>query len=189
MLTTQSWLFAQLPVCILHPAPTSKHTEASRVAILWPYLVWFYDLLLWLPCKNRMALSFLPFELLFPTSSRTAHSHSRIPHANTTTTKSPNEERSQGRDDCSGRWSRRQPGRWHLHLWRVPLSKTPPPALSAGCPVSIIPTCLVLFKQLSNCSEKEGRKGGREAWSDSRKEQSRLRDKGKEKNASALNAN
>lgn len=61
------------------------------------------------------------------------------------------------------------------------------------CPQAVLlpssPTCPVLFKQLSNCSEKEGRKGGREAWSDSRKEQSRLGDKGKEKDASALNAN
>lgn len=29
MLTTQLWLFAHLRVCILHAAPTSKHTEGQ----------------------------------------------------------------------------------------------------------------------------------------------------------------
>lgn len=47
--------------------------------ILWP-------LAPWLPYRNRMALGFLFFKLLFHTSLRTAHSCSRMPHTNTATT-------------------------------------------------------------------------------------------------------
>lgn len=153
------------PVARVYPT-CSTHVQAhrgSRVAILRLHLIWFYDLL---PPDSPTETEwpwvfyFSNYYFILPWGLPTPVPGCHILTQQQQQQQKPEHRKTTGSDNCSGRSSRRQPGRWHLHLWRVPI-KNPPPASSAGCPVSILPTCPALFKQLSNCNEKEGREEGR----------------------------
>lgn len=84
-------------------------------------------------------------------------------------------------------WGLKSPSTTHLRRGAGAQDRVASRKRHTSSPTSQSP--VVFFRQLGDYSERRGRKAGRDAWSYSRKEQSRLGDKGNKKNASATNAN